>query len=131
MNQLNIIGRLGKEPEISSTNSGKLIAKLMVIVNRNRKNDQGEYDSDIFNVTLWESKAEYAENYLRKGRLVRVSGRMESREYEGKRYWDLIGFEIQGLDRPRDDQEQHSKREPSGTDSPQASPGDEYDPFAD
>jgi len=103
MNQINIIGRIGKDPESRTTTSGKQVASFSVAVNRKFKNQDGEYDSDWFNVTVWGAQSEYVMNYLGKGRLVAVSGRMESRKHEDKTYWDLVADNVQSLDRPRED----------------------------
>lgn len=96
MNNISIIGRLGKDPEIRQTTNGKSVCNFSVAVNRRFNKDE----SDWFNVTCWGKTAEFASNYLSKGRLVAVTGRMESRKHEDKTYWDLVADDVQGLDRP-------------------------------
>lgn len=123
MNQLTIIGRMGKDPEISSTQSGKQLAKFSVAVTRQYEKEK----SDWFNVTVWGKSAEYVSNYLGKGRLVAVTGRIESREYEGKTYWDVTAESVQGLDRPRDDDQSGYTSSSSGSAQTEEEP---YDPFA-
>jgi single-strand DNA-binding protein len=115
MNQINIIGRMGKDPDLKTTTSGKQVASFSVAVTRQFDKEK----SDWFNVTVWGKDADFASRYLGKGRLVAVSGRMESREYDGKTYWDVTADRVQGLDRPTEGQPTTRAAE------------DEYDPFAD
>lgn len=128
MNRILLIGRLGKDPEIRTTTTGKNYATFSLAVNKRIKSSDGSQDSDWFNVKVWGQKAEYVNNYLTKGRLVSVEGRMESRKYTdqqgmSREIWEVTADEVNGLDRPKEQAEQ-----PQRTEEPSAGA---YDPFGD
>lgn len=98
MNNITIIGRMGKDPEVRKTASGKSVCSFSVAVNKRSK----DKDADWFNVTVFGQPAEFITNYGGKGRLVAVSGRMESRKHEGATYWDLVANTVDLLDSVKD-----------------------------
>ena len=126
MNNISIVGRLGADPVLKYTPSGVAVTELRVAVNRDFKNAQGEREADWFNVTAWRQTAEYCANFLAKGRLVAVTGRMQRRQYEkdGVRHtvWDLMANTVNGLDKAPEG----SERQDAGSDEPL-----QDDPFAD
>ena len=83
MNNITIVGNIGSEPEIRTTNNGGKMAKLSVAVRRFKPDASGN-DSDWFNVTAWGRDAEYIENYATKGAKIAVCGRVELRTYDKK-----------------------------------------------
>jgi single-strand DNA-binding protein len=95
-NKTYIVGNLGKDPEMKYLPDGKALTKFSVAVNRKR---QDQEFVDWYNVTCWGDLAETTNQYLSKGSAVFVEGRLESREYEGKTYWDLIANNVIFLDR--------------------------------
>jgi single-strand DNA-binding protein len=107
LNRIVIIGRLTRDPELRTTTTGKSVAEFSVAVNKRMKPQDGSPDADFFTIKCWGQTAEFANEYLSKGRLVSIDGRMESRKYEkdGKTHtvWDLVADSVQSLDRPRDD----------------------------
>lgn len=78
MNQITLIGRCGKDPEVKYLDSGKCVAKVSIAVNR-RKKDGG---TDWFNCTAWDKTAEVMANYVKKGSQIAVTGSLEFQEYE-------------------------------------------------
>ena len=82
MNQINICGRLTRDPEMRST-SGTTIARYTVAVDRKFKQD-GKPDADFFNCIAFGKSAEFAEKYFRQGTKIIVSGRMEQDNYTDK-----------------------------------------------
>ena len=82
MNQFFVIGRLVKDPELRKTESGKNVANVTLAVPRSYKNSNGEYDTDYIDCVLWSSVAETTSEYCKKGDLVGVSGRVQTRIYE-------------------------------------------------
>ena len=112
INQVFIIGRTTKEPEIRRTQNGVSVAIFTIACDRNHKNAQGEKETDFFNIVCWRGLAETVGRYLGKGRLVAVSGRLQNRSYEAKdgtkRYiTEIVASEVQFLDRAKDaDQQQ-------------------------
>ncbi|MBT8305163.1 MAG: single-stranded DNA-binding protein [Bacteroidia bacterium] len=85
-NKVQLIGNLGKDPEIINLESGKTLAKFTVATNENYKNAQGEKvtDTQWHNVIAWGKTAEIVEKYLTKGKEVAVEGKLTSRSYETK-----------------------------------------------
>lgn len=82
MNQFFVIGRLVKDPELRKTESGKNVANVTLAVPRSYKNPNGEYDTDYIDCVLWSSVAETTSEYCKKGDLVGVRGRVQTRVYE-------------------------------------------------
>ncbi|MDI9636842.1 single-stranded DNA-binding protein [Kamptonema cortianum] len=134
VNNVVLIGRLTRDPEIRTTTSGKPVANFSIAVTKRFKPQDGSPDADFFNIVAWGSSAEFVSNYLGKGRLVAVEGRLQSRRYttqDGNQrdVVEVVADNVQGLDRPRDDQGGSGGGESHGEPVPAAL--DEYDPFAD
>lgn len=83
MNKIIISGRLTKDGELRTTESGKSVYSGSVAVNRNFKNKDGEYESDFFNIVYWNCSDKFTQ-YLKKGRQVLVEGSLQTRTYEDK-----------------------------------------------
>lgn len=105
LNRTEVIGHLGRDPEMSYTPSGRALCKFSVAVSRRWKNDKGEQQehTDWFNVTVWGQLAEVCNTYLHKGSKVYCAGRMESRKYTDKdnverMAWDLVLADMEMLD---------------------------------
>ena len=81
-NKIVLIGRLTADPELRYTPSGAAVAKFTLAVDRNRKNQQGEKETDFIDIVTWQKLAETCANYLKKGRMVVVDGRLQIRSYE-------------------------------------------------
>lgn len=86
MNTIQILGNLGKAPEIRATGMGKTVASFSVAVSRSYTTPQGEEKqyTDWINVVAWGSLAEAVGNELQKGDRVFVEGRCSTRSYEDK-----------------------------------------------
>ena len=84
MNRIILTGRLTKDVEVRYTTSQKTVATFGLAVNREFKNERGEYEADFFNVVLWGKPAELAGNTLRKGNKILVEGRVQNRSYDAK-----------------------------------------------
>ncbi len=83
LNNVVLIGNLTRDPELRYTPGGLPVATLRIAVNRNFTNQQGEIDTDYFNVVVWRNQAEKCAEYLSKGRQIAVTGRLQSRSWEG------------------------------------------------
>lgn len=82
MNQVVLIGRLTRDPELRFIpNSGKAVARFSIAVNREYSKDK---EADFFNIVVWGKPAENCANYLKKGRLVAINGAMQNNNYEDK-----------------------------------------------
>ena len=90
MNKAVIVGRLTKSPELRYTQTNIASVAFTIAVNRNYKNANGEYDADFIPVVAWRGLAETLSKHLKKGARVAISGRIQTRSYDGndgqKRY---------------------------------------------
>jgi len=99
-----LIGRLTKDPEIRYLPSGVAVTSFFLAVNRNFTNQQGEREADFIPIVVWRGLAETCAKYLSKGRLVAVTGRIQTRSFEGRdgqrRYvTEVVADEVVFLDR--------------------------------
>lgn len=82
LNQVVVVGRLVRDPELKETESGKKMTHVTLAVPRSYKNTNGEYDTDFVDCTLWTGVAESTSEYCKKGDLVGIKGRLETSSYE-------------------------------------------------
>lgn len=82
LNRVILIGRLTRDPELRYTPSGVAVTQFTLAVDRPFANQQGVREADFLNVVTWRQLAETCANYLRKGRLTAVEGRIQVRNYE-------------------------------------------------
>lgn len=82
LNRVILIGRVTKDPELRYTSSGSPVLNMTIAVDRPFTNQQGEREADFIDVVVWNKQAENCANYLGKGRLVAVEGRLQIRSYE-------------------------------------------------
>ncbi|WP_346207643.1 single-stranded DNA-binding protein [Caldifermentibacillus hisashii] len=97
------VGRLTKDVELRFTPQGVAIANFTVAINRTFKNANGEYEADFINVVAFKKTAENVANYTKKGSMVAVDGRIQTRNYqnnEGKRVYvtEIVADSIQFLE---------------------------------
>ena len=82
INTVAFVGRLTHQPELKFTRNGKTYTQFNVAVQRKFKNENGEYEADFIGCTLWGKSAETFTKFTRKGSLVGVEGRLQTRNYE-------------------------------------------------
>jgi single-strand DNA-binding protein len=105
LNRVQLIGNLGKDPESRLTSTGKKVCQFSLATNRRWKTGDGETKdtTDWFNVQAWGRLAEICQEYLKKGSLVYVEGRLQTQRYEHEgetRYFTrVIAQQMQMLDR--------------------------------
>jgi single-strand DNA-binding protein len=129
MNKAFLIGRLTRDAELRTTESGKSIAKFSLAVNRNYTNAEGEREADFINCVAFNKTGENLTKYTHKGSQIAVIGRIHTRNYDAqdgtKRYVTEISVdELTFLDKKED------KPEPTDSEIVQAVMNDE-DPFKD
>ncbi|MBC1340897.1 single-stranded DNA-binding protein [Listeria welshimeri] len=83
MNRVILVGRLTKDPELRYTPAGVAVATFTLAVNRTFTNQQGEREADFINCVVWRKPAENVANFLKKGSMAGVDGRVQTRNYEG------------------------------------------------
>lgn len=139
VNRVVLIGRLTRDPELRTTTTGKSVCDFSLAVTKRIKPQDGSPDADFFRINAWGAQAEYVANYLTKGRLVAIDGRLQSRKYTAsdgtnREVVEVVAESVQGLDRPRDDSGGSSATRGSAEPAVAAVGAasiDEYDPFAD
>jgi len=145
LNRVILIGRLTRDPELRYTPSGVAVTQFTVAVDRPLTSQGGEREADFIPVVTWRQLAETCANYLRKGRLVAVEGRIQVRNYEnneGKRVYvtEVIADNVRFLESSREGGSGGGQREdnPFGGGNAGRSNNNNYsrsnqqdDPFAD
>lgn len=121
MNKILLVGRLTRDPELRYTQTGVAVARFTVAVNRPFTNQQGERVADFIDVVTWRTQAENCANYLTKGRLVGVEGRLQIRSYETqdgqkRRAAEVVADRVEFLERSR---EGASQAVPAGAPEPE------------
>ena len=101
LNRVILIGRLTRDPELKYTPSGTAVANFTLAVGRKFNKDE----ADFINVVCWKGSAENVAQYLRKGSLAAVEGRLQIRSYETKegqkrRIAEVVADDVRFLDKP-------------------------------
>lgn len=122
LNRVVLVGRLTKDPDLRYTPNGVPTASFTLAVNRTFTNQNGEREADFINVVVWRKPAENAANFLKKGSLAGVDGRIQTRSYEGqdgKRVYvtEVVADSVQFLDskgekKDRTEQQQSNSGDP-------------------
>lgn len=115
INRVVLVGRLTKDPEYKVTPAGVQVANFTLAVNRTFKNAKGEQEADFLNCVVFRKPAENVNNYLKKGSLAGVEGRLQSRSYEnneGKRVYvtEVVCDSVQFLE-PKGSNQGQSKQQ--------------------
>lgn len=114
INQVVLVGRLTRDPELRKTQTGKSVLSFTVAVNRRfSKQDQ----ADFVNCVAWEQTADFIANYLTKGALISIEGSVQSRSYEdatGKRVYvqEISAERVQSLESRTQRQEREQNVQP-------------------
>lgn len=141
INNVVLVGRLTKDPDLRYTTSGTGVATFTLAVNRNFTSADGTREADFINCVIWRKPAETLANYARKGTLLGVTGRIQTRSYDnqqGQRVFvtEVVADNFQLLESKKADSSQNTQD--SGVSNSQAnnythnqqnSNNDESDPF--
>lgn len=84
MNNVSLIGRLTKDPDLRYTSSGMAVATFSLAVQRSFRNKDGEYEADFINCVCWNKSGETLANHVHKGQRIGVTGRIQTRNYENE-----------------------------------------------
>ncbi|RHW36121.1 single-stranded DNA-binding protein [Lysinibacillus yapensis] len=103
INRVVLVGRLTKDPELRYTPSGVPMTRFTVAVNRTFSNQQGEREADFIGCVAWRKQAENLANFMKKGSLIGVEGRIQTGSFEGqdgKRVYttDVVADSVQFLE---------------------------------
>ena len=110
-----MVGRLTRDPELRYTPSNVAVATFSLAVNRNFKNQAGDREADFINCMIWRKPAELLSEWCKKGNLVAITGRIQTRSYEnqqGQRVYvtEVVAESFQLLEK-RDKTADHSSME--------------------
>lgn len=84
INNVVLVGRLTRDPELQYTPSNVAVATFSLAVNRNFKNQAGDREADFINCMIWRKPAELLSEWCKKGNLVAITGRIQTRSYENQ-----------------------------------------------
>ncbi len=126
LNRVILIGRLTRDPELRYTPSGSAVASFTLAVDRPFTNGRGERETDFIQITVWRKLGETVSQYVSKGRLVAVEGRLQIRTYETKdgthgRVAEVVASSVRFLP----DGRSKTRGEPDVTETPPDDPVDD------
>lgn len=84
INSVCLVGRLTRDPELKYTGNNIAVASFSLAVNRNFKDANGEREADFINCVIWRQQAENLANWAKKGALIGITGRIQTRSYENQ-----------------------------------------------
>lgn len=107
INRVVLVGRLTKDPELRHTPNGIAVGTFTLAVNRPFSNQSGEREADFINTVVWRKQAENVHKFLKKGSLVGIDGRIQTRNYEnseGRRVYvtEVVADSVQFLETKKD-----------------------------
>lgn len=107
LNKIILMGRLVRDPNLRSTNTGRAVASFTLAVDRDFKGQDGEKATDFVDVTAWGQTASFVSKYFTKGRMAVVEGRLESRKWvdrDGRNRvsWGVVANSVYFGDSKRD-----------------------------
>ena len=116
MNSVEIIGNITKDIELKETSTGVKYTRFSIAVNRPTKNENGEYDTDFFNVVAWRKTAEFISNYFGKGKRIGITGRLQTGKYTDKdgverTSTEIVANEVYLIEKKEQKQEEKSQSE--------------------
>ncbi|WP_429961796.1 single-stranded DNA-binding protein [Enterococcus sp. AZ083] len=114
INNITLVGRLTKDPDMKYTGNGTAVATFTLAVNRNFTNQSGEREADFINCVIWRKPAETLANYAKKGVLIGVTGRIQTRSYDtqqGQKVYvtEVIADNFQLLESKKADSNQNTQ----------------------
>lgn len=136
INNVTLVGRLTKDPDLRYTQSGTAVGQFTLAVNRNFTNQQGDREADFINCVIWRKAAESFANYARKGTLIGLTGRIQTRNYDNQQRQRVYVTEIvvenfQLLESKEvNEQRRSSKPEQATFDKQATDKPDPLDPFS-
>ncbi|ELD8070078.1 single-stranded DNA-binding protein [Staphylococcus pseudintermedius] len=123
INNVTLVGRLTRDPNIRTTQSGVTVGQFSLAVDRPFTNQNGEKEADFPNVVVFRKQAELVGKYLSKGRLCGVVGRLQTRKYDkdGQTVFvtEVVADSVQFLDSGNNHQQNNTYQQNSGYQAPQ------------
>ncbi len=121
INKVILVGRITKDPEVKMTQSNIAVVSFTLAVNRQFSDQSGEKQADFIQCVVWRKQAENLARFVKKGALLGVEGRIQTRQYEaenGMRYvTEVVCDSVQFLESRSEQSEQPSREEPEAADN--------------
>ena len=95
MNLICLVGRLVRDPEMKTTQGGHSLCRFTIAVDRDFKNEAGEYEADFIDCTAWRNTAEFIDKWFEKGKPIAVTGSLQIRKYQDKEGNNRKAAEVQ------------------------------------
>ncbi|RJQ32513.1 MAG: single-stranded DNA-binding protein [Peptococcaceae bacterium] len=132
LNRVILIGRLTRDIELRYTPNGTAVARFTIAVDRSFTNRQGERETDFIDIVVWQKLAETCANYIGKGRLVAVDGRLQIRSYDDsqgvrRKAAEIVADTVRFLDRSRESAGEGTSPHNAGTSGGSPGFGSEID----
>ena len=129
INNITLAGRLTKDSDLRYTSDGTAVGTFTLAVNRQFTNQAGEREADFINCVIWRKNAENFANFTRKGSLVGITGRIQTRNYEnkeGQRVYvtEVVAENFALLESKKDSDTQQAPRQQQRQSDPFASHGE-------
>lgn len=120
INNVVLVGRLTKDPDLRYTANGTGVATFTLAVNRNFTNQDGNREADFINCVIWRKSAETLANYAHKGTLLGVTGRVQTRNYDnqqGQRVYvtEVVADSFQLLESRSNNEKRHDDKQQQNT----------------
>ena len=114
LNNVIIMGRLTRDPELRRTQGGTAVTSFTLAVDRDFKSQSGEKETDFIDVVAWRSTAEFVAKYFTKGRMAAVEGRIQVRDWQDKdgnrrKSVEVVADNVYFADSKRDSKPQESR----------------------
>lgn len=94
INNVVLVGRMTKDAELRYTPNNQVVATFTLAVNRNFKSQSGEREADFINCVIWRQQAENLANWAKKGALIGIVGRIQTRNYENQQGQRVYATEV-------------------------------------
>ena len=135
INNVTLVGRLTKDVDLKYTPTNQAVAQFTLAVNRTFKNANGEREADFINCVIWRQAAENFANWVKKGALIGITGRIQTRNYEnqqGQRVYitEVIAENFQMLESRNQQQGQQQSQQQAKQQSSTPNFGPDSDPFS-
>lgn len=129
LNSVVLVGRLTKDAELRYTPNNQAVATFSLAVNRPFKNQNGDREADFINCVIWRQQAENLANWAKKGALIGITGRIQTRSYEnqqGQRVYvtEVVADNFQLLEFNKQNDKGHSQGNSQSDFARQAEPVD-------
>src|SRR5690625_2817582 len=132
LNRTVLVGRLVRDVDLRYTPNGVAVANFTIACNRPFKSRDGDQEADFINCVVWRKPAENTAQYTKKGSLVGVDGRLQSRTYDdkdGKKVFvtEVVADSVQFLEPKGNNQSEDSKKQPQSNSDPFKNEGEPID----